>query len=206
MALASFTLSFKIYILKILLIYCSKEVSEHVFWNIQITWYWNGKGDVQMFTHFTRAPVFWEERCWVIPICTSVPCDFYSMVWVEILHPVRFLGKQEKKRIFTGGTSGKEPACQRRKHKRCGFNPWIRKIPGGGHGNPLQDSCLENPHGQRSLVGYSVAKSWTRLKWLSMHAQEIKIRLLFYMKGKIFQLIPSLLSANLILICVLVCT
>ena len=26
---------------------------------------------------------------------------------------------------------------------------------GGGHGNPLQYSCLENPHGQRSLVDYS---------------------------------------------------
>ena len=29
------------------------------------------------------------------------------------------------------------------------------RIFGGGHGNPLQYSCLENPHGQRSLVGYS---------------------------------------------------
>ena len=27
--------------------------------------------------------------------------------------------------------------------------------PGGGHGTPLQSSCLENPHGQRSLAGYS---------------------------------------------------
>ena len=27
--------------------------------------------------------------------------------------------------------------------------------PGEGPGNPLQYSCLENPHGQRSLVGYS---------------------------------------------------
>ena len=27
--------------------------------------------------------------------------------------------------------------------------------PGGGHGNSLQYSCLENPHGQRSLVSYS---------------------------------------------------
>ena len=26
---------------------------------------------------------------------------------------------------------------------------------GGGHGNPLQYSCLENPHGQSSLEGYS---------------------------------------------------
>ena len=31
------------------------------------------------------------------------------------------------------------------------------KSPGGGHGNPLQYSCLENLHGQRGLVGYS---SW----------------------------------------------
>ena len=27
--------------------------------------------------------------------------------------------------------------------------------PGGGHGNPLQYSCLQNPHGQRTLVGHS---------------------------------------------------
>ena len=27
------------------------------------------------------------------------------------------------------------------------------RAPGGGHGNPLQGSCLEDPHGQRSLAG-----------------------------------------------------
>ena len=37
---------------------------------------------------------------------------------------------------------------------------WVRSLgcedpPGGGHGNPLQYSCLENPHGQRSQAGYS---------------------------------------------------
>ena len=31
----------------------------------------------------------------------------------------------------------------------------LGRSPGGGHGNPLQYSCLENPHGQRSLEGYS---------------------------------------------------
>ena len=31
----------------------------------------------------------------------------------------------------------------------------LGQSPGGGHGSPLQHSCLENPHGQRSLVGYS---------------------------------------------------
>ena len=29
------------------------------------------------------------------------------------------------------------------------------RFPGGGHGNPLHYSCLENPHGQRSLADYS---------------------------------------------------
>ena len=33
--------------------------------------------------------------------------------------------------------------------------PGLGRSPGEGHGNPLQDSCLENSHGQRSLAGYS---------------------------------------------------
>ena len=33
--------------------------------------------------------------------------------------------------------------------------PGLGRSPEGGHGNPLQYSCLEIPHGQRSLAGYS---------------------------------------------------
>ena len=33
--------------------------------------------------------------------------------------------------------------------------PGLGRTPGGGHGNPLQYSCLENPQGQMSLAGYS---------------------------------------------------
>ena len=36
-----------------------------------------------------------------------------------------------------------------------GSIPGSGRSPEGGHGNPLQNSCLESPHGQRSLVGYS---------------------------------------------------
>ena len=36
-----------------------------------------------------------------------------------------------------------------------GSIPGSGRSPGGGHGNPLQYSCLENPHGQRSLAGFS---------------------------------------------------
>ena len=53
------------------------------------------------------------------------------------------------------GASGKEPVCQHKECKRCEFDPCVGKIPGGGNGNPLQYSCLENPHGQRRLEGYS---------------------------------------------------
>ena len=46
---------------------------------------------------------------------------------------------------FPGGVSDKEPTCQCSRCWRHRFDPWVRKIPGGGHGNPLQYSCLENP-------------------------------------------------------------
>ena len=36
-----------------------------------------------------------------------------------------------------------------------GSIPRLGRSPGGGHDNPLQYFCLENPHGQRSLTGYS---------------------------------------------------
>ena len=36
-----------------------------------------------------------------------------------------------------------------------GSIPGVGRSPGGGHGSPLQYSCLENPHGQRCLEGYS---------------------------------------------------
>ena len=36
-----------------------------------------------------------------------------------------------------------------------GLIPGLGRSPGARHGNPLQYSYLENPHGQRSLLGYS---------------------------------------------------
>ena len=36
-----------------------------------------------------------------------------------------------------------------------GLVPGLGRSPGGGHGNPFQYYCLEDPHGQRSLAGYS---------------------------------------------------
>ena len=49
--------------------------------------------------------------------------------------------------------------------------PGSGKSPGGGHGNPLQYSCLENSkdRGAWRVIVHRVAKSQTRLKRLSAH-------------------------------------
>ena len=53
---------------------------------------------------------------------------------------------------FPDGLDGKESACDVRD---LGLIPGLGRSLGGGNGNPLQYSCLEKPHGQRSLAGYS---------------------------------------------------
>ena len=56
---------------------------------------------------------------------------------------------------FTGGAIGKETPASAGDVKDLGLTPGLGRSPGGGHGNTLQYSYLENTHGQRSLVGYS---------------------------------------------------
>ena len=51
--------------------------------------------------------------------------------------------------------SVKEPACQCRRCKRCGFNPWVGKIPWKRAGQPTPLFLPGESHEQRSLVGYS---------------------------------------------------
>ena len=63
---------------------------------------------------------------------------------------------------FPGGASGKEPTCQCRRLERQSSGRSL----GGGHGNPLQYSCLENPVERK-------AKSRTRLEatWHTAHTR-----------------------------------
>ena len=55
----------------------------------------------------------------------------------------------------------------------AGLIPGLGRFPGGGPGNPLQYSFLENPmdRGTWRTIVQGVAKSQTRLKRLSMRAQ-----------------------------------
>ena len=86
--------------------------------------------------------------------------------------PVWFLGQEaplEKDRLptpvflsFPYSSDGKESTCN---VGDLGLIPGMWRSPGEGHGNPLQYSCLEDPHGERSLGAtvYGVAKSQTQL-------------------------------------------
>ena len=90
---------------------------------------------------------------------------------------------------FLGDIDSKESACS-------------VGSPGGGHGNPLQDSCLENPHGQRSLAGYS-PRGCKESDMTESEQQQA------YMSMSVSQSIPPLLgtvssfstSATLFLLC-----
>ena len=73
---------------------------------------------------------------------------------------------------FPGGSDGKEST-----HNigNLGSIPGLGRSPGGGHGNPLHYSCLENPHGQRSLAAYNPwgCKQQDTTELLNTHFYEI---------------------------------
>ena len=63
---------------------------------------------------------------------------------------------------FPGSSAGKESACNA---GYLGSIPGLGRSPGGGHGNPLQYSCLEirMDRGAWWATDHGVTKSWTQL-------------------------------------------
>ena len=63
---------------------------------------------------------------------------------------------------------GEESACNAGDTEDSGSIPGLRRSPGGGHGNPLQYSCLEDPTNRDWWVAvHRVARSPTQLTRLS---------------------------------------
>ena len=121
-----------------------------------------------------RAPLVYsaETTGFLLPPPLSPPQGTQSMVWAQHLlapyggsvrgslwavnFPVEYFtpGTNEgpsNGEGFPGGSDSKESACN---EEDLGSIPGLGRYPAGGHGKPLQYSCLENPHGQRSLAGY----------------------------------------------------
>ena len=71
------------------------------------------------------------------------------------------------------------------------LNPGLGRSPEEGHSNPLQCSCLENPHGQRSLVGYGplgsqrVRHDWATERTHTMGWHHLKMLTTFWFGRKL---------------------
>ena len=76
----------------------------------------------------------------------------FHLLFLIYLHLLTFLWASWG---FPGGISGKEPACQCRKQKSHGFNPWVSKIPWRREWQPTPVFLAGESHGQRSLLGCS---------------------------------------------------
>ena len=63
------------------------------------------------------------------------------------------MGFKSQHCLLPGGSASKESACS---SGDPGSIPGSGRSPGEGNGYPLQYSYLENPHGQMSLMGYTV--------------------------------------------------
>ena len=79
-------------------------------------------------------------------LLNCLPCARRILsILLELLSLILVMG-------FPGGSDGKETACNAGDLSSV---PGLGRSPRGGRDNPLQYSCLENAHGQRSLAGYS---------------------------------------------------
>ena len=87
----------------------------------------------------TKPNIYWRSICYV--------CGRLTWRWIWISSS-GLLG-------FSGGASDKELTCQCRRHKTCGFNPWVGKIPWRRAWQPTSVFLPGDTHGLRSLVGYS---------------------------------------------------
>ena len=89
-------------------------------------------------------------------------CIFYTDIKLTILKEI--LGLSEHPGL-SKWYSGKESACQCRRHKKCGFDLWVEKIPWSRKWQPTPVFLPGKCHGKRSLLGYSpwVTRSQTQL-------------------------------------------
>ena len=93
--------------------------------------------------------------------------------WWVTIHGVTELDVTNDLRGFPGGSEVKASACNA---GDLGLIPGSGRSPQGGHGNPLQYSCLENPmdRGAWWVTVHRVAKSWAGLS-MPMHAEEFGV-------------------------------
>ena len=124
--------------------------------------------------HGSVCLVWWWERqfcLWWKPRASRDRGHFLGIKHVDLGYdrPHRF--HSDHTICFWGGSVVKNLPANAGDARDMGLITRLGRSPGGGNGNSLQYFCLENPHGQRNLVGYS--PYWSReesntIEWLAL--------------------------------------
>ena len=116
-----------------------------------------------MHFHLTCCPY-----SWFLHSLHAVCLVFFSLLPGGKLGPAIALGATWDSQV---ALVVKNPPASAGDVRDMGSVPGLGRSPGGGNGNPLQSSCLENPmdRGTCGATVHGVAKGWTELKQLSMH-------------------------------------
>ena len=102
----------------------------------EVTLSWEWKNDWDIIGGKVGSRVIWEGLGRRKPVCKRLKgVEMMLHVWASLVAQMI-----------------KASACS---VGDLGSIPGLGRFPRGGHGNPLQYSRLKNPHGQRSLAGYS---------------------------------------------------
>ena len=125
---------------------CHHQLNGHEFEQAAGLGWWTGKpGMLQSMGSQRVGPDWATELNWGVSEEKVLWCkrtDRYTLpkiIWVFLIShramPGRLFGIPHLKYLkstleteLSGGTNGEEPACKCKWHKRCGFNPWVRKI------------------------------------------------------------------------------
>ena len=113
-----------------------------------------------MESFFLKLTLFLNWNCVVV----ADPSDFYLTIHCTKITHYGLLSTSEEtyQGSFPAGSHGKEFACNA---GDLGLIPGSGRCPGGGHGNPLQYFCLQNPmdRGAWWATVHGVTNSWTQL-------------------------------------------
>ena len=123
--------------------------------------------------HFCCKPAFSQSFCTIV-VHAFIQKHFFFLFKIYFLVCYWTNKKYQNILGFPGDTRGKNLPANAG-DMRQGFDPWVRKVPGMGNGNPLQYFYLEKPMDQGVCWAtvHGVAQSQTWLKQLSMYAWNI---------------------------------